>query len=105
MLKDTTTSSYLNGSLNIDKPYFKQLVGQIYPTEFQLNNANSFDTEDPFLDLDLSVRNGIVSSKIYDKRDNFNFEPVNFTFLDVDSTRFPFYGVFIFRFARVYFHP
>ena len=40
------------------------LVGQIYPTELQLNKANSSDTEAPFLDLNLSITNGIVSSKI-----------------------------------------
>ena len=45
-------------------------VGQIYPTELQLNKANSSDTETPFLDLNLSITNGIVSSKIYDKRDD-----------------------------------
>ena len=57
------------------------MVGQIYPTELQLNNPNSSDTEVPFLDLNLSITNGIVSSKIYDKRDDFNFESVNFPFL------------------------
>ena len=57
---------------------FEQMVGQIYPTELQLNKANSSDTEAPFLDLNLSLTNGIVSSKIYDKRDGFNFEIVNF---------------------------
>ena len=54
--------------LNIDNPYFEQTVGQIYPTELQLNKANSSDTEAPFLDLNLSITNDIVSSKIYDKR-------------------------------------
>ena len=44
-------SRYLDDLLNIDNPYFKQMVGQIYPTELQLNKANSFDTEAPFLDL------------------------------------------------------
>ena len=80
------------------------MVGQIYPTELQLNMANSSDTEAPFWDLNLSIRNGIVSFKIYDKRDDFNFEIVNFPFLDGDSPRFPFYGVCIsqlIRFARV----
>ena len=41
------------------------MVGQIYPTtELQLNKANSSDTEAPFLNLNLSITNGIVSSKI-----------------------------------------
>ena len=49
------------------------MVGQIYPTELQLNKANTFDTEVPFLDLDLPIRKGIVSSKNYVKQNNFNF--------------------------------
>ena len=50
------------------------MVGQIYPTELQLNNATSSDTEALFLDLDLSIiTNGIVLSKIYDKRDHLRF--------------------------------
>ena len=32
-----TTSRYLYDLLNIDNPYFEQMVGQIYPTELQLN--------------------------------------------------------------------
>ena len=40
-----STSSYLDNLLNIDDPYFEQMVGQIYPIELQLNKANSSDTE------------------------------------------------------------
>ena len=58
-----------------------ELLTSIYPTELQLNEANSLDTEAPFLDLNMSITNGIVSSKLYDKRDDFNFEIVNFHFL------------------------
>ena len=38
-----STSRYLDDLLNIDNPYFEQMVSQIYPTELQLNKANSFD--------------------------------------------------------------
>ena len=58
------------------------MVNQIYPPELQLNKANTSDTVAPFLDLHLSVANGFVSSKIYDKRDDFDFDIVNFPFLD-----------------------
>ena len=86
-------SRYLDDLLNIDNP-----------TELQLNKANSSDTEAPFLDLNLSITNVIASSKIYDKRDDFNFEIVNFPFLDRDVPRSTSYGVYIsrlIRFARV----
>ena len=70
------------------------MVGQIYPTELQLSRTNSSDTEAPILDLDLSIINDIVSFKTYDKRDGFNFEIVNFLFLDGDVLRSPSYGIF-----------
>ena len=77
------------------------MVGQIYPTELQLNKANS---SAPFFYLNLSITNDIVSSKMYDKWDDFNFEIVNFPFLDGNVPRSPSYGVYIsqlIRFARV----
>ena len=72
------------------------MVDQIYPTELHLNKTNSSDTKAPFLDLNSSITNGIVSSKIYDKRDDFNFEIANFLFLDGDVPRSPSYGIYIF---------
>ena len=76
-----STSRYLDDLFNIDNPYFEQMVGQIYPTELQLNKANSSVTKASFLDLNLSITNGIVSSKIYDKLDDFNYEIVISHFL------------------------
>ena len=52
----------------------------------------------------MSITNDIVSSMIYDKRDDFNFEIVNFPFIDGDVPCPPSYGVYIeqlTRFARV----
>ena len=99
-----STSRYFDDFLNIDTPYLDQMVGQIYPTALQLNNANSSDTELPFLDLNLSISNGIVSSKINHKWNDLNFEIVNNPFLDRDVPCSPSYGVYIsqlIRFARV----
>ena len=99
-----STSRYLDDLLNIDNPYFEGMVNRIYPPELQLNKANTSDSEAPFLDLHLSISNGFVSSKIYDKRDDFDFDIVNFPFLDGDVPRSTSYGVYIsqlFRFARV----
>ena len=85
------------------------MVNQIYPPELQLNKANISDTEAPFLDLHLkdlvvfrylkqkvSVSNGFVSSKIYDKRDDFDFDIVNFPVFDGDVPRRASYGVHTF---------
>ena len=104
-----STSRYLDDLLNIDNLYFEGMVNRIYPPELQLNKANTSDTEAPFLDLHLSISNGFVSSKIYDKRDDFDFDfdIVNFPFLDGDVLRSTSYGVYIsqlIRFARVSSH-
>ena len=61
------------------------MVNQIHPSELQLNKANTSDTEAPFY---LSISNGFVSSKIYDKRDDFDFDIVS------DFPRRPSYGVY-----------
>ena len=98
-----STSRYLEDLLNIDNIHFEHMVHRIYPTELQLNKANAFDTETAFLYLNISIHNDIVSIKIYDKRDDFNFDIVNFPFLDGDVPRRPSYGVYrsqLIRFAR-----
>ena len=46
----------------------------------QLKAYNTSDTEAAFLDLHLSSSIDIVSTKIYDKRDDFDFEIVDFPF-------------------------
>ena len=68
------------------------MVKQIYPLQLQLNNFKQIHPD------------GIVSSKIYDKRDDFDI--VNFTFLNGDIPRATSYGIYIsqLRFARVSSH-
>ena len=89
--------------LNINNVYFDIMVSQIYPSDLQMNKTNTSDTKAAFLDLHLSIINDIVCTKIYDKRDDFDFEIVNFPFLDCDVPRSTSYGVYIsqlIRFAR-----
>ena len=93
--------------MNIDNNFFDSMVNRIYPSELQLNKANVSDTEASFLDLHLSISDGFVKTKIYDKRDDFDFDIVNFPFLDGDVPRSTSYGVYIsqlIRFARVSSH-
>ena len=70
------------------------MVNRIYPSELQLNKANVSDIEASCLNLHLSVSDGFVQTKIYDKRDDFDFDIVNFPFLDGDVPRSTSYGVY-----------
>ena len=99
-----STSRYLDDLLNIDNNFFDSMVNRIYPSELQLYKANVSNTEASFLDLHLSLSDGFVKTKIYDKRDDFDFDIVNFPFLDGDVPRSTSYGVYIsqlIRFSRV----
>ena len=95
-----STSRYLDDLLNTDNIYFVQMVDRIYPTELQLNKANSSDTETPFSNLNLCLYNDRVSTKIYDKRDDFDFDIVNSPFLGGDVPRSTSCGVYISQFIR-----
>ena len=85
-----STSRYLDDLLNIDNSYFEGMVNRIYPPELQLNKANTSDTGAPFLVLHLSISNEFVSSKIYDKCDDFDI--VNFHFWMVTFPILPLMG-------------
>ena len=89
--------------LKINNVYFDNMVSQVYPSELQVNKANTSDTEAAFLDLHLSISNDKISTKMSDKRDDFDFEIVNFPFLNGDVPRSTSYEVYIsqlIRFAR-----
>ena len=60
-----------------------------------------------FFYLHLSISDGFVKTKIFDKGDDFDFDIVNFPYLDGDVPRSTSYGVYIsqlIRFARVSSH-
>ena len=94
--------------LNIDNAYFDGMVKQIYPSELQLNKANSSDTKAPDSGFIFDYyRCFFLSYKIDDKSDDFDFDVVNVPFLYGDIPRATSYGVFIsqlIRFARVSIH-
>ena len=96
-----STSRYFDDLLNIDNNFFGRLISQTYPSELHLNRTNSSETEAPFLNM--SILDGFISYKIYDKRDDFDFEIVKFPYLDGDVPRRAYFGVYkshIIRFAR-----
>ena len=82
-------------------------IHYIYRAGLQFNKVNTFHTEASFLVLHLSISNDIVSTKFYDKRDDFDFEIVNFPFVEGDIPRSTSHGVYIsqlIRFVRTSIH-
>ena len=89
------TSRYLGDIFTIDNPEFEKHIPDIYPTELQLNKANTSDKETSFLDLNIKVIGSNVHTSVYYKRDDFGFPIVNFSWLNGDVPRLPSYGVYI----------
>ena len=80
------------------------MISPIHASELQLNKANYSETEAPCFLFHLSILDGFISCKLYDKRDDFDFEIVNFPYLDGDVPRRASYCVYIsqlMRFAKV----
>ena len=99
-----SASRYLDDLLNIHNPYFEGVVGRVCPPALRRDEADTSGAGPPFLCLHLSVSNGFVSSGVYDRRDDFGFDIVDFPFLDGDVPRRPSCGVCLsqlVRFARV----
>ena len=67
-----STARCLDDHLNIDNSYFEGMVVRIYPLELQLNKAYSSGTDAPFWNLYVSISNGFVTPKIYDKCNDFH---------------------------------
>ena len=97
------TSQYLDDIFTIDNPEFEKHITDIYPTELQLNKANTWDKGTSFLDLNIKVIDSDVHTRVYDKHNDFGFPIVNFPWLSGDVPRLPSQGVYIsqlVRFAR-----
>ena len=86
------TSRYLDDIFNIDNPFFLYFYPYIYPKELRLNKTNESNFSAPFLDLDFFINNGIISSQIYDKRDDFYFA-IDIIILVLHLTGFTFHNL------------
>ena len=95
-----SASGCLGGLLGVGNPCFEGMVSRVCPPELQLNKAGTSDTEALFLGLRLSISNGFVSSEIFDKRDDFDFDMVSFPFLDGGVPRSASCGVYVSRLVR-----
>ena len=84
--------------MNTGNLYFEGKANQTYLPELQLNKANTINTKAAFLDLHISIANGFVSSKVYVKSDDFDFDIVN---MDGNVPCRASYGVSISQLIRI----
>jgi len=102
--KFNNTYRYLHDLCSLNNTLFQTNITAIYPKELILLQSNSNDNKATFLDLAIQIHNLLCTIKIYDKRDDFDFDIVNFPSLDGDIPISPSYGTSLsqfIRFARV----
>ena len=90
----------MDGILNINNVCFDSVEGQMCPSGLQLGGVDASGNKAVFLDLHLSISNGVLPTKIYDRLDDFDFEVVGFPFLDGGVPCFTSYEFFVSQLIR-----
>ena len=87
---------YIDDVLSLNNSRFCDFVDRIYPIELEIKDTTDTDRSASYLDLHLEIDSeGRLRTKLYDKRDNFNFPIVNFPFICSSIPEAPAYGVYI----------
>ena len=98
------TFRYIDDVLSLSNSKFEDFLHLIYPSELEIKNTTDSKTSASYLDLYLNIeQNSHLKTKLYDKRDDFDFPIVNFPFLSSNIPASPAYGVYmsqLIRYAR-----
>ena len=98
------TKRYIDDLLAVQNHYIHDAVKEIYPSSLELKETTDSTDGTSYLDLYLfKDQYGFLSRRLYDKRDDYSFNIVNYPFMDSNIPQGPAYGVYISRlvaFAR-----
>ena len=95
------TFRYIDDVLSLNNSRFGDFVDRIYPIELKIKDTTYTDRSASYLDLHLKIDSeGRLRTKIYYKRDDFNFPVVNFPFICGNIPAAPAYGVYISQMIR-----
>ena len=89
---------YIDDLIVFNNKKFLDYLKERYPSELTVEKANKSDHLADYLDLTFIIDSGSkLSTRLYDKRDDFDFHIVNFPFLSSNIPSGPSYGVYILR--------
>ena len=89
------TYRYLDDVLSLKNTKFAEYLEFIYPRELEIKETTETAASSSYLDCYLYIDNGKLTTRLYDKRDDFNFPIVNFPFLSSNIPSAPAYGVYV----------
>ena len=94
---------YIDYVISLNNSRFGDFVDRIYPIYLETKDTTDAHRSVSFLDLHLEIdSDGRLRTKLYDKRDYFNFTIVNFPFICSNIPAAPAYGVYISQLIRCY---
>ena len=95
------TFRYIDDVLSLNNNRFEDFVDIIYPDELEIKDTTESDKHASYLDLHLEHdKDYNLFVKLYDKRDDFDFQIVNFPFICSNIPQSPAYGVFVSQLIR-----
>ena len=71
---------------------FEQYHHLIYPSELQLNKENEGYASTDFLDMHIEIKDGVFTTRLYDKRDHFGFNITRLPYRDSNIPAKMFYS-------------
>jgi hypothetical protein len=93
--------NFIDDVLSLNNSRFGDFVDRIYPIELEIKDTTDTDRSASYLDLHLEIDcEGRLRTKLYDKRDDFNFPIVNFPFICSNIPAVPAYGAYISQMMR-----
>ena len=100
----SSTFRYIDDLISLNNKDFEKYLNKIYPPELSITKETKSDKEASYLDLSITIENDKFHTKLYDKRDDFNFKIVNYPHpVTSNIPEKPAYGVYASRiicFAR-----
>ena len=95
------TLRYIDDVLSINNCYFHTYVDSIYPSELEIKDTTESASSVSYFDILLGIDiDGNLTTKLHDKRDDFNFSIVNFPYLCSNIPSSAAYGVFVSQLIR-----
>ena len=94
------TYRYIDDLISLNNPTIANYLDHIYPDELEIKETTESADSASYLDLFIQIRHHDLHTKLYDKRDDFNFEIINFPYLSSNIPSAPAYGVYVSQLLR-----
>ena len=99
--KFNNTMRYIDDLLVMNNTSFSDAIQDIYPSELRLKKTTESTPALSYLDILITIEHGKYSTTLYDKRDSFQFDIVNFPNMSSNIPSKPTYGIYISQLVRI----